>query len=96
MAKYSSDHVKRNRKSKNSSIHRIVSHIDWYMCTWCEKSQPDRVLFTNSEIFRVSGCLISELSNAEQSNIRASLWGLGYDASISANGDIEVYGWIRK
>lgn len=96
MTKHSSKSSEKTKKDKSAVIRKIVNHVDWYMYTWCEKSQSDRIMFTNSEIFRVSGCLLTELSHSEQADLCALLWGRGgYDATISGS-DLMIYGWARK
>lgn len=96
MAKKSSKKSEKSRKKKSNPTSLIASHVDWYMRTWCERSQPDRVTFSGTDICRVSGCLLTELSRSQQSDLCAILWGRGYDASINAWGELEITGWSRK
>lgn len=96
MTKHSSKGSKKSQKDKSTAIYKIINHVDWYLRTWCEKSQSDRIYFSNTEIFRVSGYLLTELSSSERSDVCTSLWSrYGYDASVSGS-DLMIYGWARK
>lgn len=97
MAKNSSKGRKKSKKNNNlDPISLIIRHIDWYLSTWCEMSQPDSVSFDTYEIYRICGYKLEELSDSQTSDLYNQLNLMRIDAYISRWDGLVINGWIRK